>query len=110
MARQPARELAAFFARLAEQDTLRADELAFLCQYFGQPRQGLSEPLLVGLEATLSVSADERLRRIGLALLSGRARSASGWSGPLVERLRIYRADPSSLVAAAAQFIFTDDE
>jgi hypothetical protein len=61
---------------------------------------------LVTLEEALGQSDDERLRRLGLAALVALAEPPRGWNAERLTRLQGYRADPSWLVAAAAQFSF----
>jgi hypothetical protein len=62
-------------------------------------QRGLDE-----LEAALAGQDDERLRRIALAALDAQAGDAYGWTAERLTRLRSFRADPSPLVASAAQF------
>ncbi|GHO47908.1 HEAT repeat domain-containing protein [Ktedonospora formicarum] len=62
------------------------------------------------LEAALSHSEDERLRRLGLSALLAQTRRASGWSDECIARLERYCQDPSSLVAEKAQFTFPPQE
>ena len=50
------------------------------------------------------------LRRLALAALIGRAQSGVGWSEARLRRLEKFRADSSTLVAAAAQWTFPGDE
>ncbi|HVU67829.1 MAG TPA: hypothetical protein VHD63_11890, partial [Ktedonobacteraceae bacterium] len=59
---------------------------------------------MIRLEKQLAASSDERLRRIALATLVAQADEAHGWNAERRARLERYRADPSPLVAAAAQF------
>jgi hypothetical protein len=58
------------------------------------------------LEKRLSASHDERLRRIALAALITQSNLPEGWNEEQRARLQIYRADPSVLVRATAQFTF----
>ncbi|HVU68968.1 MAG TPA: hypothetical protein VHD63_17660, partial [Ktedonobacteraceae bacterium] len=58
------------------------------------------------LEATLAASPDEGLRYLALAALIAQSTRADGWSDAAIARLHHYRADPSPLVAEAAQFTF----
>ena len=55
------------------------------------------------LEVALSAADNEVLRRLALAALASRADS-HGWDDELRARLEVYRADPSLLVASAAEF------
>ena len=61
---------------------------------------------IVLLEETLATSHDERLRMIALAALVAQSELPQGWNEERRARLQSYRADPSVLVAAAAQFTF----
>lgn len=61
---------------------------------------------LAELEKNLASSPDERLRRMGLAILSGLANLPQGWTPYHVERLETYRQDSSLLVSGAARFTF----
>jgi hypothetical protein len=65
---------------------------------------------LAALERELANTADPRLRRLGLAILSGLAASPGGWSAERLAWLDAYRADPSALVAGPAQFTFPPDD
>jgi hypothetical protein len=59
---------------------------------------------LAAMETELAASEDDRLRRLALAALIAQGTATPGWTPDLRARLDIYRRDPSSLVAAAAQF------
>jgi hypothetical protein len=61
--------------------------------------------VLEELETGLSASDDERLRRIALAALTVLA-EARGWTTHHRDRLAVYQADSSPLVAGAAHFVF----
>jgi len=63
---------------------------------------------LEGLENALGSHADERLRRFGLAALVALAARPTGWTDARLARLEAYRADPSAMVAMAAQFTFSN--
>ena len=65
---------------------------------------------MAALEASLADSPDPILRRFALAALVGLAQSPRGWDRVLRDRLDAYRRDPSTLVAAAAQFTFPPDD
>jgi hypothetical protein len=65
---------------------------------------------VAALELEFSQHADDLMRRLGLAMLTGLAAPPRGWNAPYRARLEAYRADPSPLVASAAQFIFPPDE
>jgi hypothetical protein len=58
------------------------------------------------LEINLAANSDERLRLLALAALIAQSTQASGWSDEAIERLEIYRNDPSPMVAEIAQFTF----
>ncbi len=70
--------------------------------------RGLEPGELEAIETALAVAGDERLRRLALAVLHGLARF--GWTAERLARLETFRADPSPLVAEAAQFIFPPGE
>ena len=61
---------------------------------------------MIHLEEKLAANPDERLRRIALAALITQSELPEGWNEERRARLRIYQADPSALVSAAAQFTF----
>ena len=61
------------------------------------------------LERWQAATAPE-LRRLALADLVGAAQSGEGWTAQRLAQLEAFRADPSLLVAAAAQWIFPGDE
>jgi hypothetical protein len=61
-----------------------------------------------GVAAALAGQSDDRVRRIGLAALVAAAGSGRGWDDGRLARLEALRADPSALVAGAAQFTFPD--
>ncbi len=62
---------------------------------------------LAQTERALAQHADEKLRRVAVAVLVARAaHGAAGWSPVLRARLETYKTDVSPLVAAAAQFTF----
>jgi len=90
----------------ARDATLHADAVAAACTAVG----GWHGPgFRSELESALAVDPDERLRRIALAALVADA-ERSGWDSGRRERLDAYRADPSPLVAGAAQFTFPPDD
>ena len=74
-----------------------------LGQRTGPPSDSNSLP---AFEAALAASPDARLRRLGLAAAVAQATQPAGWTAALRARLDQYRADPTPLVAAAAQFTF----
>lgn len=110
VSRLPASELGAFLTALASGDALHAAALMRACKWLADVRNRSDAEAFEALEPRLSRSRNERVRRLALAILDSRAGSAGGWDAALLERLRVYRADPSPLVASAAQFIFPDDD
>lgn len=58
------------------------------------------------LEFALRTSANENIRRIGLAALTGAALGAGGWTERRQEILEEYRKDQSILVSSAADYTF----
>jgi hypothetical protein len=103
----PAGELAEW---LAGAGPLHADALAAAAAALPAVAARAEPSDLEALEATLGGSADERLRRLGLAALTASARRPHGWSEARLGRLRAYRADRSPLVAGAAQFTLPPEE
>ena len=103
-------EVAIILTEAAATDTLHADALHRAClvsnlvlgRYGTIGRPDSKE--MVRLEEKLATSHDERLRRIALATLVAQAEEAHCWNTERRARLEAYRADPSPLVAAAAQF------
>ena len=103
-------EVATILTEAAATDALHADALHRAClvsdlvlgRYGKIGRPDSKE--IVRLEETLAASHDERLRRIALATLAAQAEEAHGWNTERRARLEAYCADPSPLVAAAAQF------
>lgn len=106
----PWEEVASLLREGAASGILHADALAHACHTlsavlgrYGRP--GRSDGAeLVQLEEALAAHPDEYLRRIALAALLTQAELPPGWSEERRARLQVYRADPSPLVAAAAQF------
>ena len=95
---------------IAAADGLHADALKRACELSGSmieryraDNEAGSQGIL-RLEEKLAASRDERLRRIALAILISQAGANRSWSTEQRARLEIYRADTSTLVAAAAQF------
>lgn len=58
------------------------------------------------LQRSLAAHADERLRWLSLAVLVASAAAGQGWSQERRDRLQRLQADPSPLVAGAAQQVF----
>jgi len=106
-------EVGALLLRLAEAGDLHSDALSTACQEFTAARAALRRDEAAGLAALderFGVSPDRYVRRLGLAALVGLARSARGWDADRLARLNAYRADPATLVAAAAQFTLPAEE
>lgn len=104
-------EVASLLMEAATTGRLHADALNRACQQLPQAvsrhyrrpaRPDYHEMEL--LEEALAAHPDERLRRIAFAALTTLAASPSGWTAERRARLQVYRADPSPLVAAVAQF------
>ncbi len=108
--RLPADELYTFFTKLARGNGLHADSLAYAAQKLEGVRKRSDAAKFEALEPKLGSSRDERLRRLGFAILQSRAGSLGEWNEALLERLRVYRADRSVLVALAAQFTNPDTD
>jgi|SRR5579871_636327 len=107
----PLGELAAFFQMLAEHNELHAEALMSACNILaGWYRPGAEIAQLEALEAALAASQDERLRRLALAVLKSGSKRRRTWDRQRLARLRAYRADPSVLVASAAQFTLPREE
>jgi hypothetical protein len=103
-------EIATMLAEAAAAGILHADALQQTCTMlgtviggYGQAGRPDSKEMVI-LEKKLATSQDERLRRIALAALITHAEESKGWNSELRARLESYRADPSILVATAAQF------
>lgn len=103
-------EVASLLAEAAAAGTLHADALTQACSALEQTigrygRAGRTDiQEMSRLEEQLAASNDEHLRRIALAALVTQAEAAQSWSAEQRARLQVYRADPSALVASAAQF------
>ncbi len=112
----PWKEVATILMDAAAAGTLHADALHQACRMPGlvigrYGTIGRPDSREMGrLEALLAASQDERLRRIVLATLVTQAEESHGWSAEQRARLETYRADPSPLVAAAAQFTLLPPE
>jgi HEAT repeat protein len=103
----PIKELGAFVITLADQAQLHADNyqitktaLFHLTQQRSYPQQNLQT-----LEQVWVDHPHETVRRLALESLILRC-ARTGWTAENLQQLERYRQDPSSLVAAAAQFIF----
>jgi hypothetical protein len=93
-------ELADMLVDLVARDLLHADAMVEALQ----AARSTTHPEL--FEARLAGRPDPRLRRIAVAALAHAARPGHGWSEERRARLDRYRADPSPLVAGAAEMIF----
>jgi hypothetical protein len=89
---------------------LHADALAAATQALGRASARMEPAELAELEAALAGSSAERLRRLGLSLLTLLAHRPQGWDAGLRARLRAYQSDRSLLVASAAQWVFPPPE
>jgi hypothetical protein len=99
-------DLDSMLTRLAESGELHAESLQD-AETSVQVADGRTDPIgLERLEQALGSRADERLRRVGLAALVALAARPTGWTDARLARLEAYRADPSAMVAMAAQFTF----
>lgn len=106
----PWSELGTYLVQLAARDELTADVMASAIAAFQEHRRRSDIADITVVEMTLSQQDDAQLRRLALAVLVTAANSPSGWTEELIARLHEYRADPSPLVAAAAQFTFPPGE
>jgi len=105
----PAADVHMVLERLAAAGGLHADALA-AAMAAASSLARRDDERAAGLETSLAASGDDRLRRLGLALVVAQAATARGWDDDLLGRLHAYRADPSPLVAAAAHFTFPPAE
>nr|MBA2284366.1 hypothetical protein [Ktedonobacteraceae bacterium] len=109
-------EIAQMLAETAATGALHADALHQACSILGRVLGGYGavgrpdSKELVRLEKILAASQDERLRRIALAALIAQAEASNSWNAEQRARLQTYRADPSVLVAAEAQFTIPPHE
>jgi HEAT repeat protein len=97
-------ELAAYFEGMSARGEWHDEALMVACATITNQDDRLSAEQWRALEGRLGASADERLRRLAFAALKAWAARVGDWEGAPLERLRVYRADPAPLVAAAAQF------
>lgn len=109
MATLPWMEIAKLLKEAAATQSLHADAVTQACRMAGSMVRGQGpnneeNNAQALLEEELAASDDERLRRIAVALLINQPRQGQGWPADQFARLTKYRADPSPLVAAAAQF------
>jgi hypothetical protein len=106
-------ELAEWLKVRADRGELHAGTLHAVIHALGGMRNPWSRPDMsqaYRLEESLRDASDEGLRRIALVALILAADPPRGWTPERRERLRAYGADPSLLVATAAQFTFPPDE
>ena len=101
----PAAALPAWLGRAVE--TLHGGALPRAVAALEAP-QGLRPGELEAIEAALAPAGDERLRRLALPALRGQR--WLGWTAARLARLEAFRADPSPMVAEAAQFTFPPGE
>ncbi len=97
------RELADLLISLTSRDALHFDLMVQALEV----TKACVEPEL--LEAALAKHSDARLRRLALCALETSA-EREGWTPERRERLRVFRADFSSLVSGHAIFVFPPDE
>ncbi len=97
-------EVTGMLSNLATSGALHSEALIAAVQAIQQAAYRPDAAGLIALEEAFGGSDDERLRRLGLAALVALAEPPRGWNAERLERLQAYRADPSWLVAAAAQF------
>lgn len=98
-------ELVEFFEKVIATNQFSFDVVLILYMYI----QNFNSPDLPHLEAALTLSEDERLRRVALMALIVQAKS-KGWNEELKGRLLSFREDSSAMVAAAAQFTLLPEE
>jgi len=94
----------------AATDVLHADIVTTAVSAIQASAQRATPDDLAAVETRLRGEADPRLRRIALAALIAQAQAPRGWDTERLARLQSYRADPTPLVAAAAQFTLPLDE
>jgi hypothetical protein len=101
----PWEELAPLLTQAAQADELHPDAVGVAVSSIATAAYRSDAAGLGDLEAALSGSADDRLRRVALEALTALA-DARGWDAERLARLDRFRQDASPLVAAAAQFTF----
>ncbi|MDP9353653.1 MAG: hypothetical protein M3P51_19210, partial [Chloroflexota bacterium] len=114
----PWEELVEMLTRLAASGELHAEALMAGVETINHvtgrgrfyPFARSDTPEIGALESALARSGDERLRRVALAALVALSKPPRGWDEGRLEQLRAYRADPSTLVASAAQFTLPAEE
>jgi hypothetical protein len=105
----PMEELIALLQSLSQSNELHAEALMELCRHIEeQSRFELAD--WEAFEAAFATSEDERLRRLAFAALRAQNAKIGHWDEAHLARLKTYRADPSALVAAAAEFTLPDDD
>jgi HEAT repeat protein len=104
----PREELVDFLTSLAEKNELHDHALESACELINYYRFTMDD--LAFMEASLAGHADERLRYLAFCMLKKQTSRKKGWSPEYRERLQRYRADPSLLVASAAQFTFPEND
>jgi hypothetical protein len=103
-------EAGALLLRLAAQRDLHSDALHTACAALVAAARRRDAAGLDVLERQLAVSADDDVRRLGLAALTGLAQPPRGWNPQRLARLHAYREDTAAVVAAAAQFTLPKEE
>jgi len=98
-------ELVQFFEELIANNQFHYDVLRFAYVYI----DNLKPADLPLFEEALTLSEDERLRRVALMALTAQSKS-KGWNEEIKGRLLSFREDRSAMVAAAAQFTLLPDE
>jgi hypothetical protein len=101
----PGAELATFLQKLVEAEQMHPEVLWSAVTSIERVTSTSDASELVRLEEILSVSSDDRLRRIALAALIAQSQ-ADGWNDDRQQRLYAWRNDPSAMVAEKAQFTF----
>ena len=104
----PPDELTGVLTSAAVRGDLHADALAAAAGAVAAGGRGFESSHWEQVETLLAPSPDDRLRRLAVTALTAAAATgaAGGWTKPRLARLQTYAADPSPLVAAAAQFTF----
>jgi hypothetical protein len=102
----PINELASFYRSLINSDVLHADLFAYIITYLGRNVTQLTEEQWHSLQHELAQSNDPHLRRIALEILISRINRLKVENSSVNDEMRVFRADPSPLVASKAQFTF----
>jgi hypothetical protein len=102
----PRADLIAFLEELASGSQLHSDAIAIVSNSIVWRIKSEKPESWEQLEEKLGGSPHTEIRRLGLATLVAASESVVGWTDKQLARLEAYRADPSNLVAEAAQFTF----